>query len=559
MTSTVISTLLMLLPQDQETRDPLTEARDPTQIVLFVPATPAAAAPTAVGTSDETRSELAEQLVARAITEGKAGREGDAYRTLFEALALSPEHPVASAVLAPTVRELTQRPEAEVTEMTRAERAFGWRPGSWRRFQTAHFTIQGTSDAESMREFGERLERLYAAWDLLFFDVWSPPGRLVEALSEGKPLVRRERRPHTVILFASQEEYVTQLQGVAPNIESSKGYYAPTRRQSMFFVGPGSDAASYKHEVTHQLFQERMEAKGSVGDKANFWLVEGIAAAMESLEDRGEWITFGGAHSERLQYARFQLFTSQFLRPFDELAGLGQESFQSDPQVRRLYSQSAGIATWIMVDPSGDLRRGAMTLLRQTYQGKQDPQAMTRDLGIEWDEAVKAYVEFLRPRKANFDRFPPGTETTALALAYGDVDDESLASLEGMPKLEWLDLTRGPFSDGALEFAAKCSSLEQLFLGGTGVSDAGLRTLSGLTNLKELDLSDTRITNKGIEQLIRFPALETLHLSNVTLDASALGVLARIETLREVDLSGTKIDPARITEFEKQLQSKPRR
>ncbi|HAN97667.1 MAG TPA: hypothetical protein DCQ98_09675 [Planctomycetaceae bacterium] len=536
--------------------------RDPSRLYLFAPASGAGPEriPFASEAERELRSAAAAELFDRAIALADQERDGDAYRLIFETLAIDPEHPQAAAVLGPTRRAFaTDIDESKVAVQNRPERTYGWSGGEWRRLETDHFSIIGTADAAEIRRVAQQLERLYAAWDLAFFDVWSPPGRLARAIRDGKPLARVGSRKSTVVLFADREQYVARLSGIAPVVDQSRGYYAPTRRQSMFFPDDSPRPTSLLHEVTHQLFQERSGGDRTPGDRANFWLIEGIAALLESCVDHEDFLTIGGGDAERLQYARFHLFSGQKIRPFDELAGLGQQTFQSDPDVRALYSQGAGICAWLMADESGERRLALMRLLDQVYAGKDRPDELTRATGLAWDDAVRAYIEFLRPRKAQFDRFPPAADSTCLAFPYGDVDDATIEGLPELSRLAWLDLSRAPISDRSAPSIARFTALEQLFLEGTATTDRGLAQLAPLQQLRELDLGGTRVTARGLSELAKFPKLEALVLSDLPLDDDILPLLERLPALRQVELDGTRIAPEKIADLQRRLAARGER
>lgn len=530
--------------------------RDPSRLLIVPP--PSSNDTSTIDPAEmEPRKAAAEKLFAIASEWSQADREGDAYRLLFQVLALDPEHAATRTVLGSTLRALDDETDsAKVTTQTRTEPTYGWGGGEWRRIDSAHFTVIGSADAAALEQVNLRLERLYVIWDATFFDVWSPTGRLTKAIREGKALSRSNGRKHTVVLFATRDEYLDRLQGLAPNVESSKGYYAPTRRQSMFFTDDSERPVSLWHEVTHQLFHERLGARSIAGEKSNFWLVEGIAALMESVEDHGSYLTVGGYDAERLQYARFNLFSAKALIPFEQMTELGQDAFQSDPQVRSLYSQGAGICSWLLTHPQPSHRRALMKLLDLVYAGRDQADSLSQLLELSFDDCVRDYVEFLRPRKAMLFQFPPAAYIDCLALPYGDVDDETLLSLPELAQLTWIDLTEAPISNRSLSVLQKFARLEQLFLEGTAVNDAGLGVIAECRTLKELDLSGTTVTAAGLTQLSALPQLEALVLNDVKLDRGALEAIEQISSLRQVELKGSGIAATEVESLQRRLSAR---
>lgn len=523
-------------------------ATDSTRLYL---ASPAALRVDDNNAAPERDSAAADRWYTQAQEAAENGQEGVAYRMLFEALAADSEHAPTLTVLGPTLRVLAPEiDELDVIESRRPERTFGWGANEWRRADSAHFTIIGSANPEQIKSVATQVERLYLAWDQAFFEVWSPEGRLKRALENETALARTQGRKHTIVLFANRDEYVAKLQGVAPNVAASLGYYAPTRRQSMFFADEQLHRATLLHEVTHQLFHERLGARSAAGERSNFWLVEGIATVLESLEDQGDRLAIGGYDAERLQYARFNLFSGKVLIPFEEMVELGQDDFQTDPNVRKLYSQSSGMASWLLIDPSGERPDLLARLLKSLYDGADEPELLREGLGASWDDCVKQYVAFLRPLKSHVSAREPRADATCLAFCFGDVDDATLASLPKLELLEWLDLTQAPISDAGIAELDRFPNLRQLFLTGTAITDRSLSTIATCQTLEELDLSATRVTSRGIATLASLPNLKVLHLNDTAIDDDAVESLLRFPALEQIELEGTRISPeqrARLT------------
>jgi hypothetical protein len=533
------------LQQLQKTR-PWIFDRDPTKLYAFFPEAADASDFSLDGEAREILEGHASSLFRWAKEQANQGNEGAAYLALFEVLSLSPSHPEAAKILGPTLSEIftgvTAKPR--VTRMRQAERTYGWPANTWLRIDSAHYTLISNAEEDELREITTTLERLYAVWDQVFFDYWAPEGRLEDAFQSSEPLSRNRTRKHAVVVFSSRQDYLTRLAGTAPNIEESKGYYAVKRRQSLFYLGESNLQKTWLHEGSHQLFQERFSARQNVGDRSNFWLVEGIAMFMESLSDNGSFATVGGMFSERLQFARFNLFTRQFLKPIEQLCELGQQDFQIDPRVRQLYSESAGVTQWLMTGEDGINRTAVMNLLKRVYQSKAQPLELIELLKTSVDEANRGYISFVRPRKTILETYPPEGSLEGLCLAYGDIDDAALAKLKRVTALNWLDLSEAPISDRGLPFILHLDDLNQLFLSGTAISDEGVKQIVNLVDLRELDLSGTQITNKSMPLLNRLPDLTALSIANTDVDDESVDALLAFPSLQSIDITGSKISPA---------------
>jgi Leucine-rich repeat (LRR) protein len=90
------------------------------------------------------------------------------------------------------------------------------------------------------------------------------------------------------------------------------------------------------------------------------------------------------------------------------------------------------------------------------------------------------------------------SQLTGIDLDDTPIDDEGLAVIAGLPRLELLSLARTKVTDAGLAHLAGLKSLTNLDLSGTKVTDAGLVHLAGLKQLKSLDLSGTKVTPAGV-------------------------------------------------------------
>ncbi len=141
----------------------------------------------------------------------------------------------------------------------------------------------------------------------------------------------------------------------------------------------------------------------------------------------------------------------------------------------------------------------------------------------------------------------------------GDVSNEALQSLAELPNLFVLDLSvshleaagsdpsggmqlpplptlQGLNFGGSAEFRGDgldgLEKIEVLDLSGTAVGDSGLAKLAGLEHLKHLYLDATEVSNDGLKVLRDCPNLQRLSIRFVGIDASGLRHLANIDNLR---------------------------
>jgi hypothetical protein len=88
-------------------------------------------------------------------------------------------------------------------------------------------------------------------------------------------------------------------------------------------------------------------------------------------------------------------------------------------------------------------------------------------------------------------------QTVVLQMANADVDDGTLAYLEGMKSLRELDLSGTKVTDAGLAVLARLPRLEEVHLARTKITDEGFRShLAGKASLRKLDLRGTAVKSK---------------------------------------------------------------
>lgn len=99
------------------------------------------------------------------------------------------------------------------------------------------------------------------------------------------------------------------------------------------------------------------------------------------------------------------------------------------------------------------------------------------------------------------------------------IDDTSLESLVGLPRLQKLYLSDTAISDAGLMSVGKITTLENLELGGCAISNDGLAHLAGLSKLKLLKLSGKNgkcsVDDDGLEHLAGLSNLKVLALDHL--------------------------------------------
>jgi len=481
------------------------------------------------------RREFAAKLFALAKTEAEGGRVANACQLLHETLRQDPFHTEALRILG---YDRAPRQRIGVRRATRTHSKLGWPRGYWV-ITSPHFVITTNTSSKRGLELAESLEELHTVWKQLFMRMWANEGALLKRINGGNQPLGPSRK-HQVVFFQNRQQYVEHFDRVEPRVRITAGYYSANSATSYFFDGDSSRRSSWFHEVTHQLFQETRGIITGIGESANFWVIEGAAMYMESLERHEGYFTTGGFDSSRLQYARYRKYIQQFYVPLGKLADYGRDSLQKDEDIRRIYTQSAGLAHFLMDYKGGKYRDKFLDYLRLIYQKRDRPQTLSLLLG-DLNRIGREYDEFLQVGDADLNTLRPKRSLTKLCLARTSVTNAGMKSLKGCGQLEWLDLSFNAISDIGFANLADALKLDQLSLEGTQIGDESMRLISRFKKLEELDLSRTKITNAGLTHLVGLPKLEILWLSGTQVDDQAIAVLEKLKSLKQLEVDGTRI------------------
>lgn len=129
----------------------------------------------------------------------------------------------------------------------------------------------------------------------------------------------------------------------------------------------------------------------------------------------------------------------------------------------------------------------------------------------------------------------------------GPLDLSQLAALRRLT----LHLERGSLRDDSLASLQNLHGLEYVQLPSTAISDQALASLSGLTNLTCLVLGGPELTDRGLASLTRLPRLDHLELTGHFSDAG-LASLGRLQALRHLHLhSSPTLSPEAVRRLQR--------
>jgi hypothetical protein len=268
--------------------------------------------------------------------------------------------------------------------------------------ETEHYVVTTNhSLAEGVR-LAEELERLHRAWRQVFVDYWITDGefeRIFAAQSKATTAASLSNpsanNRHRVTCYRNREEYVRALQSSQPRIGMSLGVYLESARAAYFFAGEDQHPATVLHEATHQLFKESKATVKQPGQRHGMWLVEAAACYMESLTRRDGFDTLGERDAGRFPAAKEKI-VEQFYVPLAELAAMSSDDLQSHREIAKIYSQSAGVMTFLLHADGGRYRLPLMVTLDALYAGRARPHTLSAACDVPFEKLDEGYLEFAK-------------------------------------------------------------------------------------------------------------------------------------------------------------------
>ena len=290
----------------------------------------------------------------------------------------------------------TQSPPARNSKADAARRAdikSGWQ------VRTDHFQVTTNHSLAAGAELAARLEQLYQIWRQLFAGFYYTE-KEVRGLFAGERNARTQSHPFRVFYHRDRDEYVNALRRRQPRIAETLGIYFDSNREAHFFAGDEQKSAStLYHEAVHQLFQESKPTAKQIGTFANFWVIEGVATYFESLTEHddpqtGLYFTIGESTAGRLPAARERMQDGFYIALAD-LTRLGKDDVQRHAEIAKVYSQSSGVAAFLVGGEQGRYREPLVTYLQAVYAGRDNAESLTKATGIGYEVLDAQYRRYL--------------------------------------------------------------------------------------------------------------------------------------------------------------------
>ncbi len=265
--------------------------------------------------------------------------------------------------------------------------------------RTDHFRVVTNHSREAAAELATRLEMLYQVWQQQFGSFAIKSNDLLKRF-DGKQISGYRSKPFEVVYYRTREEYNAALRRKQPRIDMTLGIYFDDLRETHFFAGEDQDPGTIYHEAVHQFFHESRRAARNVGATSNAWLIEGVACYFESLTEHQDadgvsHYTIGTPSAGRLPAARHRLLVNDYYVPLAELSALGIKDFQRRTDLPRLYSQSAGLATFLMQFEQGKYRPALVQAMQLLYAGRDEPSTLADLTGQSFANLDREYRRYL--------------------------------------------------------------------------------------------------------------------------------------------------------------------
>jgi hypothetical protein len=298
-------------------------------------------------------------------------------------------------------------PESRIDAARHTDIKNGWQ------VRSDHFFVTTNHSLAAGAELIGRLERLYQIWRQQFAG-FNYSEKEIRGLFAGERIPRVQVRQFRVFYHRNRDDYINNLSRRQPMIAETLGIYFDTNSEAHFFAadagkeapgavaGAASDAsvATLYHEAVHQLFQEESKpAARRIGEISNYWVIEGVATYFETLTEHndpktGLYYTIGDASAGRLPAARERLHDNYYV-PLADLVKLGKYDMQHRDDVAKLYSQSSGLAAFLLNGAEGRYREPMVRYLQAVYARHDNDQTLAETTGSSYSELDAAYRRFM--------------------------------------------------------------------------------------------------------------------------------------------------------------------
>lgn len=292
---------------------------------------------------------------------------------------------------------------------------------SWE-IETEHFFIKTNHSLEKGVEISRQLETFHRFFLREFAAFFSSPQQMQNLFGGGAVTKGTQQDRHRVYYFVNREEFADALQAKNQTVTIATGFYLPQERTSFFYYDADPENAEPNqetmfHEVTHQILGESSRKNLDVGEHNNFWVIEGIACYMESIELSARAATteqtsteartsIGDSTHPRIYWAKQKATVDSFYLPMQRFMLYSKKQFQTPPDNETLhayYSQATGLVHFFLHYEQGVYRDAFIEYLSQVYspndRTRLRPKTLEELTEVPFSTLDQQYLSYLKTLK----------------------------------------------------------------------------------------------------------------------------------------------------------------
>ena len=140
-----------------------------------------------------------------------------------------------------------------------------------------------------------------------------------------------------------------------------------------------------------------------------------------------------------------------------------------------------------------------------------------------------------------------------MSIVGSGADDEGIAKLAGLERLETLELGNGKITGPGLKELGGLRLLKSLNLSGSPLDDYGAQWLRSFPAMETLDLSKTKITDRSLDTIATLTNLRSLAINETQVTAEGLMKLKDLKLLSRVGAAGAKYSAEEMQRLSKAM------
>ncbi|WP_437223278.1 hypothetical protein SH661x_003148 [Planctomicrobium sp. SH661] len=294
----------------------------------------------------------------------------------------------------------TQWMSAEKEAAIRSDFKYAWEVGS------EHFLVRTNHSLEKGVEISRALESFHDFFLREYTAFFNSPQQMQRLLDRGSSTQWNPKERYHVNYYRNKDEFVAALKARQPQIEKANGLYMPHDRIAYFYFDEQPDDTDEQradkretmyHEVTHQLLGESRQRTVDVGERANFWVIEGFPCYLESYRESSHEPHVGNPRHIRIYWARRRALEENIYWPMRQFTRLGKADFPLEPDA---YNQAAGMAHFFLNYEDGMYRDGFIQYLSNVYDPvdrlRNSTTSLEQILGVKYEILDEQYRDYLK-------------------------------------------------------------------------------------------------------------------------------------------------------------------